>query len=160
MDSIVIAVDPSISSTGFAVFVNGKLTNHGNITTKKDGDNYYHRIHTILVNLPAFDPAEYYVSIALENQYLGVSPKVYGDLCGLRASIAMNYITDGAFDIDEYQPAAWRKIIGLKKDKTENWKQKSVDKVNELYNLDFKLKDNDKADAILIGLAHIEKYNK
>jgi hypothetical protein len=67
----------------------------------------------------------------------------------------------------------WRKIVGLwmsKEDKKNNRqvsigkkrgkitkKHLSVRMVNEKFNKSLKLKDNDEADAILLGLAYVTK---
>ena len=46
------------------------------------------------------------------------------------------------------------KKVKLKQEKNKvTVKHLAINKINELFNLDFKIKDNDKADAILIGLA-------
>lgn len=65
----------------------------------------------------------------------------------------------------------WRKLVGLALNKEDKANNKAVSKkikkgkitkkhlavriVNDLYNLSFKLKDNDKADAILLGRAYL-----
>lgn len=55
-----------------------------------------------------------------------------------------------------FQPNKWRSKAGLSpfKKHRDELKQAAVDKVNELYNLDLALKDNDRAEAIMIGIAY------
>lgn len=51
------------------------------------------------------------------------------------------------------------KLVKIKKEKNKiTTKHLAVLKANELYNLNLKLKDNDLADAILLGTAYLKKY--
>ena len=54
----------------------GEIYSYGNIKTKKDGNNYYSRVQHICEELFNLTPV-YGVDLVIENQYLGVSPKVY-----------------------------------------------------------------------------------
>ena len=73
-----------------------------------------------------------------------------------------------------YAPSAWRSLIGLY-DGTRNGmkrnvqKQRAIDKINSLYNLNFiynevetktKHTDDDKAEAICLGLAYIKDVRR
>lgn len=73
-----------------------------------------------------------------------------------------------------YSPSSWRSIIGTYDGtrqgmKRDIQKQRAVDKVNKLYNLDFvynatetksRHTDDDKAEAICLGLAYIEDMRR
>ena len=73
-----------------------------------------------------------------------------------------------------YVPSSWRSIIGTYDGtrqgmKRDIQKQKAVDKTNEIYNLGFvysktetktKHTDDDKAEAICLGLAYIKDNNR
>lgn len=95
------------------------------------------------------------------------------DLCILQGSIlalCFKYNIDYSF----YAPSSWRSIIGTYDGtrqgmKRDIQKQRAVDKVNELYNLDFiynaietkkRHTDDDKAEAICLGLAYIEDMRR
>ncbi len=90
------------------------------------------------------------------------------DLCILQGailSLCFKYDIDYSF----YAPSSWRSIIGTYDGtrygmKREVQKQRAVDKINELYNLNFiynatetktRHTDDDKAEAILIALAYL-----
>jgi len=158
---MILAIDPSLVSTGVCVMADdGQIELYKTIKTKKDGDNYYERVNHIC-NEIFHTPVDLLegTDFVIENQYLGVSPKVYGDLCGLRAAI-VNTMRFDMYSFQEYQPAEWRKIVDLKKQKGEDWKQLAVDFVNEKYNLELKYSENDIADAILIALARKIELDK
>lgn len=91
------------------------------------------------------------------------------DLCILQGSIlSLCFKYDISFSF--YAPSAWRSIVGLydgtrQGTKRAVQKQKAVDKVNYVYGLDFvynetetktRRTDDDKAEAICLGLAYIE----
>ena len=90
-------------------------------------------------------------------------------LQGVVLSLCFKYELDYVL----YNPSAWRSIVGLYNGtregmKREYQKRAAVDKVNELFNFDFiynetetktRLTDDDKAEAICLGLAYI-KENK
>ena len=73
-----------------------------------------------------------------------------------------------------YAPSSWRSIIGTYDGtrqgmKRDIQKQKAVDKINEIYGLGFvysktetktKNTDDDKAEAICLGLAYIKDNNR
>lgn len=182
---MILSIDPSMASTGVCVINNdGIIQSYANIKTKKDGDNYYERVATIceaLARIPV-DLLEG-AHLVIENQYLGNSPKIYGELCGLRTAI-VNRLQPESISLTEYNPSTWRKALGLNKKewisklgivKIERtvkgkkvmklpdgiWKRISVEFVNETFNLNLSKKDDDKADAICLGyVKHLELNNK
>lgn len=95
------------------------------------------------------------------------------DLCILQGAIlalCFKYNIQYSF----YAPSSWRSIIGTYDGtrqgmKRDVQKQKAVDKINELYDLDFvynatetktRHTDDDKAEAICLGLAYIKDNNR
>lgn len=95
------------------------------------------------------------------------------DLCILQGailSLCFKYNISYSF----YAPSAWRSIIGTYNGTREGMKrdvqkQKAVEKVNELYNLEFVYyasetkshqTDDDKAEAICLALAYIEDVRR
>ena len=95
------------------------------------------------------------------------------DLCILQGAIlalCFKYNIQYSF----YAPSSWRSIIGTYDGtrqgmKRDIQKQKAVDKINELYDLDFvynatetktRHTDDDKAEAICLGLAYIEDMRR
>lgn len=95
------------------------------------------------------------------------------DLCILQGTIlalCFKYNIQYSF----YAPSSWRSIIGTYDGtrqgmKRDVQKQKAVDKINELYDLDFvynatetktRHTDDDKAEAICLGLAYIEDIRR
>ena len=95
------------------------------------------------------------------------------DLCILQGAIlSLCFKYNIAYTF--YAPSSWRSIIGTYDGtrqgmKRDIQKQKAVDKINEIYNLGFvysktetkaKHTDDDKAEAICLGLAYIKDNNR
>ena len=95
------------------------------------------------------------------------------DLCILQGAIlSLCFKYNIAYTF--YAPSSWRSIIGTYDGtrqgmKRDVQKQKAVDKINELYGLDFvynatetktRHTDDDKAEAICLGLAYIKDTNR
>ena len=95
------------------------------------------------------------------------------DLCILQGAIlSLCFKYNIAYTF--YTPSSWRSIIGTYDGtrqgmKRDIQKQKAVDKINELYDLDFvynatetktRHTDDDKAEAICLGLAYIKDNNR
>lgn len=95
------------------------------------------------------------------------------DLCILQGailSLCFKYNIEYSF----YAPSSWRSLIGTYDGtregmKREIQKQRAIDKINEVYGLNFvynatetktRQTDDDKAEAICIGLAYIEDISK
>lgn len=169
----ILAIDPSMSSTGYALFNGRELLDYGCIkTTPKD--EYYKRVQyvceAILNKCSTFgDKASF--SLAIEDQFFGNNAKAYGQLCGLRASIITIFQFSNQYSTDSvkvFAPSQWRKIIGLKADKGNKDKNRykilGIAMANKQYGLDLQFaltpagniksgSQDDIADAILIGRA-------
>lgn len=56
----------------------------------------------------------------------------------------------------EYSPTEWRKLVGIKGKKREEYKAASIQKIKEEYGIEV---DDNEADAINIGLAYIKQWS-
>lgn len=158
---MILAIDPSVASTGYCVFHNNKLIKYGNIPTdKNDFDNEDDRLNYI-GDVIFYTLKEYDIKVVvMENQFIGnnvttgmLLKKLSGVLCRV------------CKDIDEvvyYTPAQWRKILGINKSKDK--KQSAFEYVNQnVEEVHFekliksgKKKNEDIIDSICIGLAYLK----
>lgn len=95
------------------------------------------------------------------------------DLCILQGTI-LSLCFSQSIEYTFYAPSSWRSIIGTYDGtrqgmKREVQKQRAVDKINEIYNLDLvyyetetkdRQTDDDKAEAICLCLAYIEDVRR
>ena len=113
---MILAIDPSVASTGYCVFHNNKLIKYGNIPTdKNDFDNEDDRLNYI-GDVIFHTLKEYDVKVVvMENQFIGnnvttgmLLKKLSGVLCRVCKDIN---------EVVYYTPAQWRKILGINKSK-------------------------------------------
>ncbi len=182
----VLAVDAS-TKCGWALFVDGKLTESGalppvfvedfNVNKDPHLSPYYpynvvygaRKVASQIVALSyRTDPDQ----IVVENTNKGKNRHTQRILEFIHY-VLLSKFEDRPWLIRYMDTSEWRKIVGLwmnKDDKKNNRevssgkkrgkitkKHLSVRMVNEKFNKSLKLKDNDEADAILLGLAFVNK---
>ena len=157
---ILLAVDPSVRCTGYAVFKDGKVIRVGRIKPKSDGDDRYWEISNAIAEILdqySFD------ALAIESQFVArvsrstlVLPEVKGIIKGTF------FVKNQHGVVADITPMEAKKAIGIskitKKDR-KAYKEAAVAKVTELFSFDEKIND-DVADAIAIGVAFIKKLKK
>ena len=147
---IVVGIDPSLTSTGYAVLDNGKLKDYGTIKTKTgDGENE-DRINTILYKIVQIITKECADYIVIERPafLMNNSIRVVQDLAGLYYVILCKLRRLG-YLVVPVMPAEWKKKLQVKGRNRQEQKQSSISKVKELYNVN--VKSNDESDAICIA---------
>lgn len=171
---MILALDMATKKTGWAVFDDaGCLVEYGvfratSDNTKERMREIYFEIENKIKQYPELTTV-IFEDVPLNNHNNLKTGKDLSILQGVVISLCfaheLGYIL--------YNPSAWRSIIGLYNGTREGLKrdfqkQAAVNKVNELYNLGFvynetetktRLTDDDKAEAICLGLAYI-KENK
>lgn len=169
---MILSLDCSTTCIGWAVFNNDKLIEYGRIEPTEKNLDWQDRVHNLLPQL--------------ENLILKYKPtKIYqedvpfGGSGGALILTQLSYLK-GAFsvmqrkycDIEYIGVGSWRKNIGINsgKDQRRNAKKiKSIEKANELFNLNLPLeftstgnyKENgsdDIADSILLYCSLCDKY--
>lgn len=171
---MILALDMATKKTGWALFdYNGALIDYGVFRTTQDEtkermEEIYFFIEDKITNLPKLTTIVF-EDVPLNNHNNLKTGKDLSILQGVVLSLCFKYELDYVL----YNPSAWRSIVGLYNGtregmKREYQKKAAVDKVNELFNFDFiynetetktRLTDDDKAEAICLGLAYI-KENK
>lgn len=160
---ILLSLDASISSTGYAIFDEDKLIKYGKIVTnKKDFENEDLRLNHICDKIEQLIIKYEIDEIICEDQFTSVNSKT---ILVLRKLIGGIMRTANRFDINVhyYLPAQWRKILDINKGTSNNKKKKCYDYLikNNIIDFEFIPKNKDKnddiCDAIGIGLAYLKK---
>lgn len=153
-----VSIDPSSTSTGMALFINGELNDYGAIqeSSRTPADDRIMIVGgKILKALDIWNPTMVYVEYPYGSKK---SLRVGQVICQLIGIIKAWCIKHGAY-IEEFQPGTWRKELGFNQGsgvKREVLKKESVEAVFDIYGINV---IDDISDAILIGEAAIRKYS-
>lgn len=169
---MILSLDASTTAIGWAVFDNDKLIECGRLTPTEKDLEWRDRVHNLLPQLEQliikYKPTKIYqedVPMGGAGGALVLIELAY--VQGLLSSIETKYC-----DIEYIAVGTWRKNIGINsgQDQRRNAKKiKSIEKANELFNLDLPLeftstgnyKENgsdDIADSILLYCSTRDKY--
>lgn len=169
---MILSLDASTTAIGWAVFDNDKLIECGRLTPTERDLEWRDRVHNLLPQLEQliikYKPTKIYqedVPMGGAGGALVLIELAY--VQGLLSSIETKYC-----DIEYIAVGTWRKNIGINsgQDQRRNAKKiKSIEKANELFNLDLPLeftstgnyKENgsdDIADSILLYCSTRDKY--
>lgn len=171
---MILSLDMATKKTGWALFeFNGNLLEYGVIRTESEDvrermRELYFEISNKFVEHPEIEFIVF-EDVPLNNHNNLKTGKDLSILQGVILSLCFEH----GIGYILYNPSAWRSIIGLYNGtreglKRDYQKQAAVNKVNELYGFNFiyndketktKQTDDDKAEAICLGLAFI-KENK
>lgn len=167
---MILGLDMATKKTGYSLLnYDGSLCDYGLIRTTNDDVRI--RIKEIYNNIENIIKGNNIDHIVFEDVPVTNhnNLKTGKDLCILQGSIlslCFKYNIDFSF----YAPSSWRSIVGTYDGtrqgmKRDIQKQKAVEKVNDIYNLNFvynatetktRFTDDDKAEAICIALAYIK----
>ena len=167
---VVVGLDLSTTSTGFSVYQDGELINHGRF--RSDNKNSFDRIdeiyHMVGDLFKAYDIDVVFVEdVPLSS---AMNKRICELLLLLQGTIYSHCINnDCAFY--QMEPSEWRRLAGVKPEKPrrEFQKKAAIELVNELHGLNFSwiddkydktTGDSDEAEGILIGLAGTKLLNK
>ncbi len=159
-DEIILSIDASTKSTGYAIFTNKKLTTYGVILASSS--NLYKRIDKITEELEKivkkYNPTKVVLEEVLPADVRN-NNNVFKALIYLQGFIC--------YTLDKYKltpklvaASHWRKVCGIKTGagyKRESLKPKDIAFVKKTYNLDV---NDDIADAICIGYAEIHEVKE
>lgn len=156
MDIKLLSLDTSTTSTGFALYINGKLTEYGKLTdsTSKSSERMANMIKMVFKKIDEYCPD----IIVTELTAVIRNPKVQRELTMLLGAIYGKCVFEN-IDYYSFRPTEWRKLADSEKKprKREELKQWSIDLVNKIFNAE--LDSDDISDAILIGMAYINMFN-
>lgn len=163
MINILLSLDASISSTGYAIFDEGKLVTYGKIVTEKKKfktedlriNHICDEIKELLLNYKIDE-------VVCENQFVSVNKST---ILILRKLIGAIVRTVNEFNIEMiyYSPAQWRSLLKINSGKSIDKKEKAYRFLVNNNIIDFKFipkgvnKNNDIVDAICIGIAYIKE---
>ena len=147
-----LSIDSSTSSTGYAVFIDGKYSRSGCIQINDDDKltKMIEHIYSLIINE---DPD----IIVVEEMVVVRNAQVARYLTMIIGAIFGKCLDNGIY-YSSIRPTEWRKLIdpGKKPRKRAELKEWSVQKVKELF--DIEGVSDDIADAILIGQAYINEW--
>ena len=160
---MILSLDISLNSTGYAILsqhndLKPAIIDFGTIQTKKsEGDFPQETIErTEEIYLGVFELLERndIKEVVIEQITRSKFPMTAVKLSWAHYAAFQAIIQFGLIDkVTYYYPSQWRKLLSLKKGKC--WKQASIDYVNREFHMEFKKKDNDIADAVAMGYAHL-----
>lgn len=157
---ILLAFDSSTKDTGFAIFENGefKKKNHVDESNIKDGQE---RLKKMMSDVQKI--MDYYNPqiVTWETPVVVRNPQTQRDLSMLTGAIMGKCIEMNSF-FCSFRPSEWRKLVASEDEKIprkrDELKQWGKNKVKELYG--FEVENDDESDAILIGLAYVNKFKE
>lgn len=151
-----LSLDTSTTSTGWAIFKNGKYQDSGVIDKFKKEKNGYKRLELmvkeLLENIEQLKPDIIVIEkdVVFSNmKVIDLLMKIIGAIYGFCLSNGITYY--------EFAPSEWRKYVKLQvfgRKRTE-FKQASIKYIKD--NFDKEVND-DEADAICVGIAYCKKF--
>lgn len=155
---IIVALDESTKSTGYAIFNNKELIRYGAI--QETSKNVLERVDNILNEIKNILDKYKPNIVIIENVQITMSAPTAKTLMGLQFAIELLCYKEG-IECTSYRTAHWRKVLGLSnspKLKREDKKQEALDYVQNKYNI--KENIDDISDAICIGESYIKENEK
>lgn len=151
-----LAIDSSTKKTAYAVFDNGEYKESKLIDLEKDKnmDSRFETMSLSLINaLKEYKPDIVYIeeAVVVRNaQTQRFLTRLQGVIYG--------YCILNQCEFNAIRPTEWRKLVSIDqgKKKREELKRESIKKVEEEFGLTV---NDDEAEAILIGIAAIKKFN-
>ncbi len=153
MSKILIALDESTTCTGYAVFDNSELIEHGIFSFKSK--DVLERVSLIMEEIENLINTYKPNNIVIEDVQITMNAATAKSLLGLQFMIEV-YAHRNNISCETYRTTKWRKILGLSNSRSldrKAKKQETIDYVKDKYGIDV-LKD-DESDAIAIGTAYL-----
>lgn len=153
-----LALDTSTKSTGYAVYVNGNIKDYGTIhfDAKTPMDM---RLGKMILELYKFIDETAPDIVVTEITAVTRNAGVQRYLTYLLGAIMGKCFKDNIFYYT-FRPSEWRKLVddGKKPRKRDELKAWSIATVKNI--LDIEVNSDDTSDAILIGLAYMNKFSE
>lgn len=152
-----LSLDSSTRVTGYAVFANGKLKKHGEITptTKDNTERFNNMLHSIWQLLEKEKPQ----IVVIERMHQIRNVDAFRKLCEIMGAVHMWCVLNGC-EYVPLSPAEWRKLAkdGDEKlpRKSEELKKWSIERTKALFC--FEPKSDNEADGVLIGYGYISQF--
>ena len=153
MSKILIALDESTTCTGYAVFDDGELIEHGIFSFKSK--DVLERVSLIMEEIEELIKTYKPDNIVIEDVQITMNAATAKSLLGLQFMIEV-YAHRNNISCETYRTTKWRKILGLSNSRAldrKAKKQETIDYVKDKYDIEI-LKD-DESDAIAIGTAYL-----
>lgn len=153
MSKILIALDESTTCTGYAVFDDGELIEHGIFSFKSK--DVLERVSLIMEEIEELIKTYKPDNIVIEDVQITMNAATAKSLLGLQFMIEV-YAHKNNISCKTYRTTKWRKILGLSNSRSldrKAKKQETIDYVKNKYGIEI-LKD-DESDAIAIGTAYL-----
>ncbi len=157
---IYLALDQALQTTGWAIFDDNELINHGHFSIPANKSIEF-RLNEVMVRLSMLEEQLHFKDIFFEDIQSQQNKETYKKLAYVQAAIMIwCYNTDHKFTI--LAPSHWRKVLKDKfkvsfgKSRTEQ-KKAAQKLVRQQFNIDA---TEDECDAICIGLAGVHEKRK
>ena len=157
---IYLALDQALQTTGWAIFDDNELINHGHFSIPANKSIEF-RLNEVMVRLSMLEEQLHFKDIFFEDIQSQQNKETYKKLAYVQAAIMIwCYNTDHKFTI--LAPSHWRKVLKDKfkvsfgKSRTEQ-KKAAQELVRQQFNINA---TEDECDAICIGLAGIHEKRK
>lgn len=153
LSKILIALDESTTCTGYAVFNNGELIEHGAFSFKSK--DVLERVSFIMEEIEKLISRYEPNNMIIEDVQITMNAATAKSLLGLQFMIEI-YAHRNNIQCETIRTTKWRKILGLSNSRTldrKAKKQETIDYVKNKYGIEV-VKD-DESDAIAIGTAFL-----
>lgn len=151
----VIAFDQASVNTAYSVWQDSELIRYGMVTADKKIKSHL-RLRQMSVKIADVIKQEQPDYVVFEDcQLQAGNAATFQVLCQLQGMI-MALLYDAGVNFDVVRPSVWKSFIGVAKGKRDEQKAKTLDKIEELYQITLKQND-DLADAIGIGHYAVNK---
>lgn len=153
MSKILIALDESTTCTGYAVFGDGELIEHGIFSFKSK--DVLERVSLIMEEIEELIKTYKPDNMVIEDVQITMNAATAKSLLGLQFMIEV-YAHRNNISCETYRTTKWRKILGLSNSRAldrKAKKQETMAYVKDKYGIEI-LKD-DESDAIAIGTAYL-----
>lgn len=149
-----LALDTSLSSTGWALFIDGEYENSGYIDNHDSKDKIYDMGDKILKLLRDIQPD----CVITESPVVTRNAQVQRRLSKL-VGVVFGWCLENLSGYDEMRPTEWRKYVGIQQGKKhrDELKQESIDLVKAELGIDV---IDDEADAVLLGRGYITMWDE
>lgn len=151
----VIAFDQASVNTAYSVWQDSELIRYSMVTADKKIKSHL-RLRQMSVKIADVIKQEQPDYVVFEDcQLQAGNAATFQVLCQLQGMI-MALLYDAGVNFDVVRPSVWKSFIGVAKGKRDEQKAKTLDKIEELYQITLKQND-DLADAIGIGHYAVNK---
>ncbi len=146
-----LGLDISTVATGWALFEGDQLIKWGVIKTDKDmniTEKYFYVTHSVITLLKIYRPN----FLSIEDTFLGRDPVTFKKLNRIAGQIIYAWFSYTRTEPSFYMASAARKSVGINGKST---KTEVTQGVNEIFKLRGRIKDDNIADAIVVGYCDV-----